>query len=165
MKSKDKKKILCATAACLLLVAYTNKKVYHPNYVILNEEDGPFAEYSIGYVYIGDSEYLRNLKNISSNDVLIRDERDDDDPNVVIINSYNIINKEIRNEILEILQYYEMMYPTNWNRSIESMRLEWLCHNASYYFNYEVESSYEVDLNNKDEEKYDSEVLRRILRL
>ena len=57
------------------------------------------------------------------------------------------------------------MYPSEWDRSLESMRLEWFCHNASYYMNYKIDSSYEVDLNNKDEDKYDSEVLRRFLRL
>lgn len=165
MKSKNKKKLLCISAAVLILVAYTSKKKYHPSYTILNEEDGPFAEYSNGYVYIGDSEYLSKLTNIHPNDVLVRDERNNFDPNIAIVNSFGIIDKETRNEILEIISYYEIMYPSEWDRSLESMRLEWFCHNASYYMNYKVDSSYEVDLNNKDEDKYDSEVLRRFLRL
>lgn len=165
MKNKNKKKLLFATALCLALVSYLNKKIYHPNYTILNEEDGPFASYSNGLVYIGNEEYLDNLKNISSTDVLVRDERKGKNPNMAIVNSYNITDKEIINEILEILCCYEKMYPTTWDRSIESMRLEWFCHNASYYFNYEVSHSEEVDLDNYDERKYDNEVLRRILRI
>ena len=166
MEKKTKKKILCASAACLVLVGYLNKKTYHPNCEILCEENGAFASYSNGLVYIGDEEYLDGLQNISPNDVLIRDERNDkDDPNIAILNSYNITNKEIRNEILEIVCYYEIMNPSDWDRSIESMRLEWFCHNVGYYFNYKTDHTEEVDLNNADEKKYDHEVLRRILRL
>ena len=84
---------------------------------------------------------------------------------MVIQNSYCITNKETRNDILEIINYYEVMNPSDWDRSIESMRLEWFCHNVSYYMNYKKDCSFEVDLNNKDEKKYDSEVLRRLLRI
>jgi hypothetical protein len=84
---------------------------------------------------------------------------------MVIRNSYNINDKDIRNDILEVLCIYEEMYPSNWDRSIESMRFEWFCHNAAYYVNYKVDDAYEVDLNNNDESKYDSKVLRRIFRI
>ena len=165
MNKKKRNKILCASAACLVLVGYLNKKSYHPNCEILDEENGAFASYSNGLVYIGDEEYLNSLQNVSSNDILIRDERNEQDPNMAVLNSYNITNKEIRNEILEIMCYYEIMNPSDWDRSIESMRLEWFCHNVGYYLNYEVDRTEEVDLNNNDEKKYDNEVLRRVLRI
>lgn len=167
MDKKNKKKLLCATAACLVLgaYAYTRKNKYNPSYTILNYENGPFACYSNGYVYIGDKEYLNNLENISSNDVLVLDDRLDKDPNMEIYNSYLITDKNKRNEILEIICCYEEMYPSSWDRSIESMRLEWYCHNAGYYLNYRQDEAEEVDLNNGDEKKYNHEILRRILRL
>ena len=167
MDKKKKKKIMCATAACLVLGAYTytRKNEYNPNYTILNYEYGPFACYSDGYVYIGDREYLDNLDNISPSDVLVLDDRTDKDPNMEIYNSYLITDKDKRNEILEIICYYEMLYPSEWDRSIESMRLEWYFHNVGYYLNYRASEAKEVDLNNKDEKKYDHEVLRRILRI
>lgn len=165
MKSKNKKKLLCCAAAVLILVAYTNKKKYHPDYAILDIDNGPFAEYSDGYVYIGTEEYLNSLTNIGPNDILVRDERDKEDPNMVIMNSFCITDKETRNDILEIINYYEVMNPSDWDRSVESMRLEWFCHNVSYYMNYKKDRSFEVDLNNKDEDKYDNEVLRRFLRI
>ena len=84
---------------------------------------------------------------------------------MVIYNSCDIVDKDIRNDILEVLCEYEERYPTDWDRSIESMRLEWLCHNMAYCFNYRTDDSCEVDLNNSDEEKYDKKVLSRILRL
>lgn len=164
-KSQHKKLLLCASLACLLAVTYPYKKKYNPHYIILNEENGPFAQYSNGYVYIGDTEYLSSLHGITENDVLIKDERNYSDPNIAIYQSYNIIDKETRNEILEIISCYEIMYPSDWKRSIESMRLEWFCHNVSYYFNYKVDHSEEVDLNNADEDKYDIEIVRRLLRL
>ena len=84
---------------------------------------------------------------------------------MVICNSCNIRDKDIRNEILEVLCCYEEMYPSRWDRTIESMRLEWFYHNVSYYLNYKVSHSSEVDLNNGDEERYDNKVLSRILRI
>lgn len=84
---------------------------------------------------------------------------------MVICNSYCIKDKDTRNEILEVLCCYEEMYPSNWDRSIESMRVEWFCHNTAYNFNYRVDDSFEVDLNNKDEDKYSNKVLRRLFRI
>ena len=165
MKSKNRKKLLCISAAVLILVAYTSKKKYHPNYKILNAENGPFATYSDGNVYIGNTDYLSSLKGLNPSDVLIRDERNLDDSNMAILNSYCITDKEKMNEILEIVCVYESMYPTDWDRSIESMRLEWFCHNTCYYLNYKVDRSSEVDLNNEDEKKYNSELIRRFLRI
>lgn len=156
--------LYAAGAACIIFSIYPYKHNYHPHYTILND-DGPFAQYSNGYVYIGDREYLQGLHNITENDVLILDERDDRDPNLSIFNSGKIKDKETRNEILEIICVYEFMYPTKWYRSIESMRFEWFCHNVSYYLNYKVDQSCDVDLNNKDEKKYDNEFVRRLLRL
>ena len=70
MKSKNRKKLLCISAAVLILVAYTSKKKYHPNYKILNAENGPFATYSDGNVYIGNTDYLSSLKGLNPSDVL-----------------------------------------------------------------------------------------------
>ena len=84
---------------------------------------------------------------------------------MVICDSCRIKDKDIRNEVIEVLCKYEEMYPSNWDRSIESMRFEWFCHNAAYYVNYKVDDSSEVDLNNKDEDKYDNKILRRIFRI
>ena len=93
------------------------------------------------------------------------DERDDDDPNFKIYNSCRITNKDERNEILEILCQYEKDYPSNWNRTIESLRLEWFAHNFFYFFDYQTHRTTDVDLNNGDEKIYDNSLLRRILKL
>lgn len=84
---------------------------------------------------------------------------------MIICSSCEIKDKDIRNDILEVLCCYEEMYPSDWDRTIESMRFEWLCHNMAYYVNYKVDDSSEVDLNNSDESKYNSKVLSRIFRI
>lgn len=161
---KRNNKVLFTSIVLMLILSYPYKHKYKSNYKILNEEDGAFASYSGGLVYIGDEDYLDSIS-VSSGDILVLDERDLEDPNMAIYNSCEIRDRDTRNDILEILCCYEEMYPSRWDRSIESMRFEWFCHNMSYYFNYKVEHSSEVDLNNADEENYDNKVLRRIFRL
>lgn len=166
IKTKDKKRILLlAGASCIIIAAYPYKHIYHPSYEILGDDAKPFAKYSLGYVYIGDEEYLDSLKNLNDTDVLVLDERRSEKPNMSVYHSCNIKNKDIRNEILEIMCYYESIDPSDWNRTIESMRLEWFCHNMGYYLNYQTNRTEQVDLDNKDEEKYNSEFVRRMLRL
>ena len=82
-----------------------------------------------------------------------------------IYDSYKIDDKDRRNDILEVLCLYENMYPSDWNRSLESMRLEWFMHNLGHDFNYKKDHSDHVDLNNEDEDDYDDKVLRKLFRL
>lgn len=147
------------------MIAYLYKHNYKPNYKILGKGEEAYASYSNGLVYIGDKEFLDNLHDLNENDVLVLDHRYGDDPNMEIYNSYIFNDKDIRNEILEIICCYEKEYPSEWDRSIESMRLEWFCHNISWYFNYKTDHTSEVDLDNDDEVKYDQKILSRILKL
>ena len=79
-----------------------------------------------------------------------------------ICDSYKIRSSKERREILEIMCLYEECYPTDWDRSIESMQLEWTLHNLSYDFNYQRESSTDVDLDNEDEVKYTNKILQKL---
>lgn len=162
IKNKYNKKLLFIGILVLLLTTWLSKHKYKTNYEILDEE--AFAKYSNGLVYIGDEEFINSI-DANDGDILIIDERTSSDPNMIICNSCDITDKDIRNEILEIICCYEEMYPSKWERSIESMRLEWLCHNMSYYFNYKTDETSEVDLNNEDEDKYDNKILNRILKI
>jgi len=165
---KLKRKLLAISASLVLLTTYYNiDYVYHPSIEIMDENAcGPFGCYSYGNVYIGSRSYLRSLTNLTENDILVEDQRfDSDDPNMKIYSSYLIDDKDIRNEILEILCRYEECYPSPWDRSIESMRLEWLMHNVSYFFNHEQNRTGDVDLNNNEGEYYDNPVLRKILKI
>ena len=166
MERKTKRKILAVASAVLIGVTYYNiDHVYHPTYEILQEQKA-FASYSKGKIYIGDDDFLNSLTDLCEDDILVCDERFyEKDPNMKIYSSYRITDKNIINEILEVLCYYEECYPSPWERTIESMRLEWYVHNLSYIFDHRRDRVTDVDLNNKDEKKYNDEFLRKILKL
>ena len=162
MKKRGKFKIiLCASLLTVGLcsIDYT----YHPNIEILDSNEA-FASYSAGLVYIGDEDYLGSVE-CGEGDILVCDSRDSDDPNMKIIDSYKVTDKDLRNEILEILQAYEEEYPSDWDRSISSMRLEWFCHNFSYCVSNETKRAKDVDLNNKDEQIYSLPCVNKLLKL
>ena len=166
-KKKIKKKLLAVSAALVLLTTYGSiEHDYNPQYQIIDEQPcGPFGCYSCGYIYIGSKSYLASLTDINENDILVEDQRFSSDPNMKIYSSYRIDDRDLRNEILEVLCRYEECYPSPWDRTIESMRLEWLMHNYSYFFNHETNRTEDVDLNNKEEEYYDNPILRRIFKV
>lgn len=156
-----KKKLLYLTTV-LCLSTYVDEHIYHPNYEIMDKV--PYAKYSDGYVYIIKTMDFYNI-NYNEKDIIIVDETEGRDPDLVVLNSYKLEDKEIRNEIIEIICEYENENPSNWKRSKESMRLEWYIHNLSYKYNYKIDHSCDVDFNNSDEKKYDNILLSKILKL
>ena len=166
-KIKNRKKLLLIYLSVSLLAmgSYNAKTNETYNYEILDEEEA-FASYSKGLIYIGDKEYLDNLENINEYDILVEDNRDSEkDPDMIIHSSYKIYSHKLRTEILNVLCLYEEKYPSNWNRSLSSMELEWFIHNTCYLFDFKRERTTDVNLNNKDEKKYDNKVLNKILGL
>ena len=168
MNNKKAKRRLLALAAAVIIgtTYYSVDHVYHPTYEIIDDsEDKAFGSYSKGKIYIGKALFLQSLTDLSEDDILVLDQRfSPTNPNLKIMSSYRITDREQRNEILEVLCRYEECYPSPWERSIESMRVEWTAHNLSYYLNNHRERTTDVDLNNEDEERYDSKVLRKILK-
>lgn len=158
-----KKRILSGILALWLIgnISYDHKVL--PKYeIVIN--DNYFANYSNGKVYIGSKEYIDTLTDISASDVLIVDGRNSDDPYMKILSSYKINDSNIRNEILEIINEYEKMHPSSWNRSINSMRVEWFVHNFLYYFNYETERTKDVDFNNSEQEMYSKKLIKDLFK-
>lgn len=165
MKKEIKKKLLVLAVSAGFLTYVASDYHYSPRYEIYDEYSLAFGCYSKGKIYIGDSLFLSSLTDIEENDILVLDQRNRMDPNMKILNSYNITSKEERNEILEVLCRFEECYPSRWSRSIESMRLEWFTHNFSHNFNYMLDHADDVDLNNSDEDYYDKMIIRKILKL
>ena len=166
MNKKTKRKLMAISAALIIGTTYISvDHEYHPNYEIVAEQPGPFGCYSCGYIYIGSKAYLSSLTNLSEDDILVEDQRFSSDPNMKIYSSYRIEDKDLRNEILEVLCKYEECYPSPWDRTIESMRLEWLMHNYSYFFDHQTHRTEDVDLNNKEEEYYDKPILNKIFKI
>jgi hypothetical protein len=156
------KRRLALVGAFIVILSYgLSHPKYHSHYEILDQKGDAFAKCSCGTVYIGDEEFLEKFCN-EENAILVEDERKGEDPNMKIRASCNICSAEDRNEILEILMEYEKRYPSKWDRTIESMRLEWLMHNLSFLFNYQQHRTEDVDLDNEDEELYDDKLLQKV---
>ncbi len=122
----------------------------------------PYGSFSNGDIYIINNKYFKPDDN--DNNIYIFDSRYSIDPNVMIINSYKIKSKKEIEEILCLLDYFEKEYPSKWNRSFTSMKNEWIMHNICYELGYNTDSSISVDLNNEDEEKYNSNLLTLFLK-
>ncbi len=164
-KKKWRRRMLIAGMTLSLLAYGGYEHVYVPQYEIMDETHQEFACYSQGRIFIGNRRFLIGLKDLKEGDILVLDQRNNSDPNMKIISSYEINDKDVRNEILEVLCRYEEMYPSDWDRTIESMRLEWLMHNLSYDFNNQQHRTRDVDLNNDDERYYDNWFLNLILKI
>lgn len=159
MKKIDRNKkifILLSTYIILLttpkIKAEENKITFNDNYKI--KSDVPFATYDNQEIYIGNQRYIEKINDDNSTNIYIIDDRENTDPNMVICDSHKIKQEKEMLNILKILLEYEKKYPSNWDRTITSMKREWIIHNICYLLNIKIESSENVDLNNADEEKY-----------
>lgn len=171
MKKLDsRKKTFMILSACLILLTsmklksrqYTPKVGYNNQFEIGSEE--PFGTYRNGNVYIGDSEFIDRILDDSTDDVYVVDLRSNENPRIIVSNSYEFRNKDEMNDILELLQEYEIRYPTAWERSMGSMMNEWCVHNILYDFSFERSHTKHVDFDNMDEELYNSKLLTKIFK-
>ena len=155
---KLKKGIIVLATSFVLLTSINNKYELLENYEIIEKEDKtqPFAKYESGLIYICKTkEEIENVKNkLETGDVLVIDKRNSKDPNILIMDSYKIKSRNKRNSILKAILKYESLYPSEWDRTLISLKIEWEVHNISYLLNYEKTHSSSVDLNNLDEDKY-----------
>ena len=165
--TKQRKKILFTSILLFVISFYHEDYEYHADYEIISEEDDSlaYAKYRDGLIYIGDREFLSCI-DCQKGDILIEDQRYSLlDPNMKIYSSYEIVDKESRNDIIEVIQEYEKKYPSTWNRTKDSMRLEWFLHNIFYDFGYQRNRTTNVDLDNEDEEVYSHKILQKIFKL
>ena len=126
----------------------------------------PFkTRYKEGYIYIGNEEEYNQMKDqIGENDFDVLDQRECLDSNMKVYDSYRVASSYDQESILRILLFYENLYPSKWNRSLESMKLEWEVHNALYHVKYQRERTKDVDFNNADEKRYSQAVLKRMIK-
>lgn len=162
---KFKKSLFLIGSSFIMVSAFHPDHKYIPKYEIINDEESNlFAtiENRNLYIYSSKKELDKKHDELNKDDILVVDERWTDDANMLIYDSYLIHNKDTRNEVLCCLLEYEKMYPSSWNRTIESMRNEWIIHNISYYLHYRRFNAANVDLNNEDEGKYSSVILKKL---
>lgn len=168
MNKKLRIKTLIFLYATLGLTVYLfNDHDYKDNnYIIYDTIDEPFGAYSKGNIYIGNHKYIESVKGkIKYGDVLIEQGyKSSNDSNYKIYSSYLIKDKEDRNDILNVLKKYNLLTNFDFNRTIESMRIEWTIHNILYELGIEKNRTKDVDLNNEDEKIYSDPVLKRIIK-
>ena len=153
-----KRLFMSVFAIIMLLVIRYDERIF-PYYKII-DKDGIFGVYRDGNVYIGNINFLKKLKNTTEKDILIVDNRNMDDPTIKVLNSYKIVDNNTQNEILHIILEYEKKYPSNWNRTMRSLKKEWIAHNLLYYFDYQINRTVDVDFNNNDENAYSKDALK-----
>ena len=170
MKKLDSnKKAFIILTACIVLLSSAKFKIhqYTPN-ITFNQEyeidsEQYFGTYRKGRIYIGSREFIEKIFDESTNDVYIVDLRDGSNPALTIVNSYELRNKDEMKDILTVMQEYERRYPSNWDRTRDSMMNEWSIHNILYDLSFERSHTKEVDLDNGDEEIYNSIALKKLL--
>ncbi len=105
-----------------------------------------------GNMYIVQKSLNREPLSITDNDYVVLDGRANGDPEFEVIDSYRADNSVLIRRLCSILLEHEELYPTDWERTLDSMVGEWQIHNAAYAMNYRVDKSKNVNLNNGDED-------------
>lgn len=153
-------------AALTTLLAATHddgKNELYPYNDTPKENIVPYTTCDLGNIYIADKKTIKKII-VDNGDIYIIDERRNDNPNMCICNSYKIRSKEDIKAILKILLQYEEEDPTKWDRTFDAMYNEFIMHNVGFDFNINRVRTRNVDLDNADEENYDSPVLTFILK-
>jgi hypothetical protein len=144
------KKKLLALALLVTSLACTNSSVKNAP----SESNIDNYNIRLGKIYIGDQDYLDSIETINSNDILVLDLRSHSDPDMKVIDSYKITDPISMDKVINTILEYENNDPSEWQRTYDSMKYEWVMHNFAYYMNYQLERSKDVDFNNNDEFKY-----------
>ena len=166
MKIRKKVIILLSTYFTFLIMP---KIKSNDNFINYNSEYDSteilcFAEYNDKKIFIANADLIESIIDENDNNIYIIDERFTKDPNISICNSYRIKDNIKINDILKILEEYEKLYPSDWDRTFESMKSEWIIHNICYDLNINRTSTQNVDLNNNDQNTYDKNILTKILK-
>ena len=155
---KNKKRILAYSLAFVLATSLTGDTSMNTKdrIFIVEEIDNPHYIGSCfeGNVFFGTKKEIQALINQGIEGIFVIDERNSKDPNVKIIDSYNIKDRRTIYDILTIIKQYDDAHPSKWSRTIKSMINEWIMHNICYATDFYICNSKDVDLNNADEEVF-----------
>ena len=165
--NKNRKNVLIYLMALLVSLSLFNNKGKKKD-IENSTSDTSFTMYGTykkGNIYICDS--LSSVDNVyevcNENDVVIVDQSENKDPNMKIVSSYKITDKEEMIEILNVIKDYCKNKDSNWDRSIYSMENEWIVHNICSNLSIKKDRTDDVDLNNSDEKRYNSKIVGKII--
>ena len=126
------------------------------NYVNPKEVE-PVGSYNRGrgYVYIVPEDQVEIFEHAEDNVVVIVDKRTLTDPNMQIIDSYQITNTRQQKEIAQLMLDYNEANPVEpaWSRTLDSLVEEWKLHNFAYSWGIKRYRTADCDFNNADEGK------------
>lgn len=167
MKKKSKKNILVYLSAFLVALSLSQSK--HKKSEIETDTKDKIYEicgtYNRGNIYV--CKALTNVDKVyevcNENDVVVVDQCDLKDPNMKIVSSYKITDKEEMKQILNVIKDYCNDKHSNFERSIKSMQNEWIVHNICSNLSIKRDHTDDVDLNNGDESLYNSKIIGKIV--
>ncbi len=100
------------------------------------KEVNPIGTYNKGKgnVYIVTTDQLKTVDEWEKNAVVIVDKRTSSNPTMQVQNSYKITKTKHQKEILNLMIEYNDSNPVDptWDRTIDSMLIEWDAHNDGY---------------------------------
>ena len=98
---------------------------------------------------------LNGLRVLDLRDINIDPETGEHDPDIRIIDSYNISDEVEQKQILDIVDVYVSNHTSEhaWIRTRESLLVEWKVHNDVYWLGFARTKTVHVDFNNLDEGK------------
>ena len=167
MKKTNRKNVLIYLMALLVSISLLKNKNNKKEIVDLTDDKSysVCGNYSRGKVYMCDSMHDAECASLVCDeaDVIVVDQTEYKDPNMKIVSSYKITDKDEMIEILNIIKEYCQNKESNWNRSITSMQNEWLVHNICSNMHIKRSSTDDVDLNNSDENLYNSKIVGKML--
>lgn len=131
------------------------------SYELSDTESESFATYGKYKLYFGSEEDLNYYMDNPYN-ICIVDGRFGDNPNFRICDSFRITNDEDMFNILAVLLEYEKENPSDWNRTIEGLQIEWVAHNMSYEYGLLRDRSGSVDLDSKDAILYEDNLIKLV---
>ena len=162
-----KKALFMATTGIVLIGIMNLPKNEHQITYAINEEytkdnsSIPFATCSNHDVYISTSKALASSSSKEEPNIFIIDQRDKPDPNMCVRESFKITDSDEMKTVIEIMQAYDI-YPSEWNRTSESMLNEWKIHNFCCGIDLFPNHTEDVDFNNADESIYNHSVITKM---
>ena len=141
-----------------------NKRIsYEINFDYEHYSGEEYAKYLDYNLYFGDREYL-SLYSYDENNICIVDGRNCENPNFEICDSYRISNEEDMINIISVIVNYANVYTSDWDRTAEGMRIEWIVHNMAYNLGILKDNSGSVDFDNRDAIVYENELIKLLFK-
>ena len=152
-KSNLKRIIILLISQILLLSSLSCQTKRNKSQYLGNKDTVSMYSYDSGKVLIVNPDNIDNALGIKDKgDLVVMDYRDTENPDMKIMSSINVDSiKEMRQVIDALLDYNDAVESKQpWNRSKDSMTIEWKLHNILYELGLFDSHTIDVDFNNNE---------------